>query len=113
MEYAPLSFIFSRGEEEILKAYVSRALGKDEAWSETKGPDGRGGREANHLPGCNLKREPTGTDRSLSSGIISTLFRACIYIYIYICLAFFHPSLPFSKRLFHVYIYIYARFVYT
>lgn len=33
------------GEEEILKAYVSRALGKDEAWSETKGPDGRGAGE--------------------------------------------------------------------
>ena len=106
MEYAPLSFIFSRGEEEILKAYVSRALGKDEAWSETKGPDGRGGREANHLPGCNLKREPTGTDRSLSSGIISTLLRACIYIYIYLPRLFssFPSFLETSLPRIHIYI---------
>lgn len=106
VEYAPLSFIFSRGEEEILKAYVSRALGKDEAWSETKGPDGRGGREANHLPGCNLKREPTGTDRSLSSGIISTLLRACIYIYIYLPRLFssFPSFLETSLPRIHIYI---------
>lgn len=44
-EWNTLSFIFSSVEEEILKAYVSRASGKDEAWSETKGPDGRGAGE--------------------------------------------------------------------
>lgn len=61
-------FIFSsRGGDS--EAYVSRALGKDEPRSETKGPDGLG---AHHLPGCNLKREPTGTG-AVSFGIISTL----------------------------------------
>ena len=64
-----VSFIFrSRGGDS--EVYVSRALGKDELRSETKGPDGPEG--PHHLPGCNLKREPTGTDVA-SSGVISTL----------------------------------------
>lgn len=61
--------LFSGLEEEILRCTYRVPWGRTSSGMKQRVQMVRG---PHHLPGCNLKREPTGTDVA-SSGVISTL----------------------------------------